>query len=40
MIQGNSDKYSMVLAPEETYRPMEQNKGPWSKSRLLWPPNL
>ena len=40
MIQGYSNQNSMVLVPKQRYRPMEQNRGLRSNTRLLQPSDL
>jgi hypothetical protein len=38
MLQSNSNKISMTLAQEQTWRQVEQNRGPGYESTQLYPP--
>ena len=40
LLQSHSHQGSMVLAPRQTYRSVEQNRKPRDKSTHLWTPYL
>ena len=40
ILQSYSNQHSMVLAQNQKYRSVEQNRKPSDKPRHLWPPNL
>ena len=40
LLQSRTHQDTVVLVPKQTYRPMEQNRGPRNKPRHLWSMNL